>query len=80
MNHLNVQIVADAKEAIQQGHFYRPPVFLPIKIDKIVVVKNGTVEGNATCDIVLEDEKGQKYVVMTTLALLEGVVAAGVAE
>ena len=74
---IELHVVDDAKEAMQKGHFYRPPVFLPIKIDRAVVVRNGTASGKSTVDLVLEDEKGQKYVVMTTTSLLATIVAIG---
>lgn len=70
MNTLNIVVCRDAKHATQQGHFYRPPVFKPVHIDRVVVVENGTDAGKPTVDFVLVDESGQKYVVMVTGALL----------
>lgn len=35
-----------------------------IALKNVAVVDNGTAKGNATVDLVLEDEHGQKYVVM----------------
>ena len=73
MNHLSVTVCEDASDATRQGFFYRPPIYLPIDISKVVVVKKGTEAGNATVDLILEDEKGQKYVCMVTAALLKSI-------
>jgi len=67
---LEVHLCEDAHDATKRGFFYRPPIFLPIEIDKVVVVDKGTVDGNATVDLVMVDEKGQKYVCMVTANLL----------
>lgn len=69
--HLSVTVVEDSHDATRQGFFYSPPIYLPIQIEKVVVVKNGTEEGKPTVDLILEDEKGQKYVCMVTAALLK---------
>lgn len=71
--HLAVHVVDNAREATQAGHFYRPPVFQPVNIEKVVVVKQGTESGQPTVDLVLVDEKGQKYVVMVTASLLRSI-------
>ncbi len=71
--HLDIAIVEDAHEATKHGYFYRPPVYQPVNIEKVVVVKKGTQAGNSTVDLVLVDEKGQKYVVMVTGALLRSI-------
>lgn len=70
---LAVHICADAKDAIRQGFLYRPPVYKPIELTKVVVVRNGTESGKPTVDFVLEDEKGQKYIFMLTGALLSSI-------
>lgn len=31
---LGVHVVDDAHEATRQGHFYRPPIFKPVQIEK----------------------------------------------
>ena len=73
MNSLSVSICKDASDAIQQGYFYRPPVFEPIEIDKVVVVKEGMQNGQASVDLVMVDAKGQKYVCMVSAALLKSI-------
>lgn len=70
---LAVSICEDASDAVRQGYFYRQPVYLPIKIIKAVVIKNGTQSGGSSVDFILEDEKGQKYVVMITGAILKAI-------
>jgi hypothetical protein len=72
-NILTIAVCKDAAEATRQGYFYRPPVYLPIRISKVVVVEKGTKSGNATVDLILEDEKGQKFVCMLTGALLRSI-------
>ena len=69
-NHLKVTVCEDATDAIRHGFLYRAPVFLPIQVDQAVLVKKGTLEQKATVDLVMVDEKGQKYVCMMTAALL----------
>lgn len=50
-------------------------------LDTAIVVKNGTVEGNATVDLQFTDDKGNRYVAMITANLLKSVcIAAGVAR
>lgn len=67
---LNIRICASAQEAIDKGFVYRAPEYKPARLVQAVVVRNGTVEGNATVDLVFEDEDGQKHVVMLTQRLL----------
>lgn len=42
-------------------------------VKEAVIVRNGTVGGNATVDLVFEDDKGQKFVGMITGRLLKQV-------
>lgn len=70
MNSLRVNICEDASDAIRKGYLYRQPVFKPIEISYVVVVKDGTVAHRSTVDLVLETAEGQKYVTMLTGALL----------
>ncbi len=71
--HLAVTIVEDASEAIKAGYLYRPPIHLPLNIEQVVVVKNGTQANKSTVDLILVDEKGQKYVTMVTGSLLRSI-------
>lgn len=70
---LTIDVCADASDATRKGYLYRPPVFKGLRIDKVVVVRNGTMTGLPTVDLVLEDEHGQKYVTMTTGRLLRSI-------
>lgn len=70
---LAVTIVEDASEAIKAGHFYRPPIHLPLRIEQVVVVKKGTQAGASTVDLIFVDEKGQKYVTLVTGSLLRSI-------
>lgn len=78
MNTINISLFNSPKEAPT----YRPPAFFGATLTSAVIVKNGTVEGNATVDLVFMDDAGQKYVAMSTLRLLEAVVqaAAGIQQ
>lgn len=77
--HLDISVCEDSSDAIQRGFLYRPPVFKPIQVEKVVVVRNGTQKGNSTVDFVLQDETGQKYVFMITGNLLKSIPAGGAA-
>lgn len=74
-HHLDIAICEDADDATEKGYFYRAPEYSPIEITKLVVVKKGTVEGNATVDFVMQTEDGKKYVCMVTAALFKGALA-----
>lgn len=70
---LTVHVCENASDAIRRGFFYRPPIYLPIQINSVVVVKNGTALGKDTVDLIMEDAKGQKYACMLTSALLKSI-------
>ncbi len=72
MQHLEVVICKDAEEATQQGHIYHNG-FTAVEIDKVVVVRQGTESGNSSVDLVLKDQKGNKFVVMLTGNLLKSI-------
>lgn len=77
-NALNVHVCDDAKDAIAQGfNWGQPPdgaaQVKPIQVQKVIVVKQGTVEGNPTVDFLLEDESGQQFVFMVTGRLLKSI-------
>lgn len=69
-NDLSITFCKDAEEAAAQGFLYREPNYLPIRVERVVVVQNGTMAGKPTVDFILVDESGQKYVFMLTAALL----------
>lgn len=70
-NHVDVVVCASSSEAIRNGYFYRSPIYLPIQLNQAVVVRNGTRGGAATIDLILEDGKGQKHVLMITQNLVK---------
>ena len=73
--HLSIEVCADAADAIARGYDWRsanPPVW-PIEVKQLVVVRNGTEQGTATVDFVLEDPNGQRSVVMVTGNLLKSI-------
>lgn len=73
-NHLNVSVCKDADEANEKGFNYAAQGgYKPIEITQVVVVREGTVSGASTVDLVLVDQSGQKFVVMVTGALLKSI-------
>ena len=73
MNHLDISVCQDAEEAQARGFIYRQPEFKAIEIERVVVVRNGTEEGNSTVDLVLVNELGEKFVVMLTGRLIKSI-------
>lgn len=73
--HLHIAICADADDAIAQGFDWKAaqPAVKPIEVKQVVVVRQGTQAGNATVDFVLEDETGQRFVLMVTGRLLKSI-------
>lgn len=74
--HLPVTVCKDAGDAVSRGFNYAaaaPGEYKPIAITSVVVVLDGTQSGLPTVDLVLTDENGQKYVVMTTGALIKSI-------
>lgn len=69
--HLSIEVCQNAYEAIQKGFVYTRPEYLPINIEKAVVIRDGTNKGNPSVDLLLVDENGQKYVVGLTGLLLK---------
>ena len=68
---ITIDVCKDASDAVRKGYFYRPPIFKPIQVEKVVIVRNGMQSGKSSVDFVLQDETGQKYVFMITAALLK---------
>jgi hypothetical protein len=68
-NSLEIKICNSPEEAPK----YTAPEFKAASLLKAVIVKKGTVQGKATVDLIFEDGDGQKYIAMTTMALLESV-------
>lgn len=74
-NSLSVVVCDDTAEAIRRGYNYaqNTPQPKPIRVKKVVVVREGTVYGNSTVDFLLEDENGQEFVFMVTGRLLRSI-------
>jgi len=69
--YLDIKVCESPSEATQAGYFYRPPIYLPLRVNQVVVVQQATMEGNSTVDFICESESGQKFVFMVTRAMLE---------
>lgn len=71
----SIEVCQSSQEAIDRGFNYaNNPEFKSINIEKVVVVKGGTVQGNSTVDFILVDPTtGQKHVFMITSALLNSI-------
>lgn len=76
MHHLRIAVCEDFRDAVAKGFDYKAEEYAGItavEVDTVVVVQNGTMAGNPTVDLLLVDEKGNKYVVMVTGALLKSI-------
>lgn len=76
MNALNMHVFPDADEATGCGFNYnewdkRPTTGV---VTDAVIVRNGTVQGLPTIDLISVDAQGNKHVVMLTGRLLKAVV------
>jgi hypothetical protein len=70
---LTLRVFKDADGASEAG-FSKEDKYKdakPLEINTAVVVKNGTVSGNSTVDLVMEDKDGNKYVAMITGTLVK---------
>jgi len=68
-SNLKIQICPSPDEAPN----WRKTNAKALNLDTAIIVKNGTVEGNPTVDLVLTDPSGQIYVAMITGRLLKSV-------
>ena len=73
VQNLSVVVCKSVDAALEQGFSYALPEYKAICITNAVVVRGGTKAGNATVDLLLEDESGQKYVCMITGNLLKSI-------
>lgn len=67
---LEVKVCKDAADAVDQGFHYTHPEYTGLRIEKAVIVQEGTTEGHSTVDLILVDETGKKFVTMITGRLL----------
>lgn len=66
-NNLKVKVV----ELDDAPDYNKEEGWIGIDITDVLVVKNGTVEGNPTVDLKFTDRDGKKYVAMITGGILE---------
>jgi len=52
---------------------YRPPEYEAVTLKSVNVVGNGTTDGNPTVDLILIDDRGQKYVALVKGSFIEAV-------
>ena len=79
---LDVSIFNTAAEASADGFNYNKRVkpVIPLRVKNAVVVRQGTQNGNATVDFLMEDAKGPEYVIMMTGNILSSVVQVAMAK
>jgi len=65
---INIEIADSIDEAPNYGED-----FTMLKMVKGIVVCRGTVQGNPTVDLQLEDEHGNKFLVMATGGIIEAI-------
>lgn len=75
-NDISVVICDGADDAIAKGYKYNKPEYVPVEIQKAVIVRKGTLLGNSTVDLILVDEEGNKHVVMLTSGIVRGLADA----
>jgi len=59
-----ISLFETPEQAAEAGFVYREPNFTGVLLDAIVIVRKGTIGNNATLDLILNDEKGNKYVAL----------------
>lgn len=75
MQKIEITICDGVDEAIAKGYTYDPPNYTKVNIQKAIVVRRGTVDGNSTVDLIMQDDKGNKYVALITSNLLKSIPA-----
>lgn len=76
MQAINMHIFNDAEEATGYGFNYNEWEKRPntVVVTDAVIVRNGTVQGLPTIDLICVDQQGNKHVLMITGRLLKSVV------
>lgn len=67
MNALEIKLC----NSVEEAPIYQKEDFTALVLKQAVVVKNGTVEGNPTVDLVLTDADGKSYIAMVTGRILK---------
>lgn len=70
-NNLEISIAQSPAEAPKYGKD-----FTAVNIDKAIIVKKGTVNGNPTVDLQFTDANGNKFIAMATGAIIESLAGA----
>lgn len=74
MDTLKCLVFENGEHATAHGfHYAGNPAVTPVEIVSVVVVRDGTVAGKPTVDLLMEDQDGRQYVVMLTAKLLGGI-------
>jgi len=68
MSQLKIRIA----QSIDEAPKYQEPEYTGVKLVEAVIVQRGMASGSPSVDLVFHDQKGQKYVAMTTYNLLDG--------
>lgn len=69
-NHVTIEICNSIEEA---PNYNKIGGFIAANLEKAVIVKNGTSQGNPTVDLIFEDQEGKKYVALITGALIKSI-------
>jgi hypothetical protein len=69
--HLQINVHKDPDDAPK----FSAEEFTGVILSEANVVRNGTVEGRSTVDLVFEDAKGKKFVMMLTGRLIRNLAA-----
>ena len=69
-------IVIKNFNSIEEAPIYNLPKHRYAELEEVCIVRKGTVNGNATLDLIFADEDGQKYVAQVTANLIKTALAA----
>jgi hypothetical protein len=69
---LSVLMFDTGEDAAAADYDYKawPKMPAGVGIERAIIVRNGTTDGNATADLIMVDDKGNQYVTMITANLL----------
>ena len=73
VDQLQIAICENPEQAAAAGFTYPADAVKMVEVIRVVVIKQGTVNGNSTVDFLMEDEDGQHYLVMMTGNLIKGI-------
>lgn len=73
-NAVSITIAPNPDQATDYNLEDNPPT--PVKWVSSEIVAKGTEAGNPSVDMILTDDKGNRYLVMTTIGMIDGLAAA----